>query len=1152
MKKGLSKSARVLRTTNKVKTIQKAVRARIERAEHTIQIIYDVTTEDTDGVLTTQEYDSKVFTVFGGKQKIRKAIETTSKYIYDYLKDSYDWELTDFKIKRIFIDKIKKNITDFKDIKMFGTLLNICGYDLNVVNTEIKDACCVEYHVKMFNSYRNHGWTNERFMDETGMASISEGVTLNQMIPIYIKYRIGYHIVDFKYHKTASHNDHNYTPTKHYPSLFYMIENNHLYQITNKHDTKSISQLETGKPHKTFKHKEVKPVKRTVHKFHRPIEILAMIGQARFDECSQIFDMELCKNDIFVCETPHVIHDLFYTLLKKNMLYNKNIRVNNTRITQFNIGNITIQENTDYKDVASTIEHLNTNITIDADKYLYHGQSIHRLAHDYYERNHNKNYNSQMSPQVADVYNDPLSKNTAFNVTLKEVEATYAVDFNKMYAYILKCCCNDKFGWSQYTPIDLIQPFDKTITTGTYFVTTTNCNPLHGNGWYADAVVCDALDVGIITYDDIKYQIKASNVLSPQFFQAFVENIVNNFNGYKKANNGFIGILAKNYNTYEKHYFTQNRMTALAEWMKKPSETSFTGIYDNSQGLHSYEFMRNADNLQSMIDIAMDKNKHIDPMVWMIEVSKKTHLYNNSLPIHRKIYDVANMMVYKKHLQIMALNPLAQLVRIKTDLLGYVGINNEIEDSVEWGEVKREWIPPKPGQLWDVSKLTRTNEYKHNNKPWRNHRREFLDNADIQSILKNGGKVYGMAGTGKSTTLKQIKEALPENIYITGTFTHKAASIVGGTTLHRLLGIDVKTHKIDYKLIKSYVTTGVKYIFIDEISMIPSWLWNVLAHVKQQYGFTFIGCGDWKQLAPVDEEDIDFENAWLVKYLFNSNSYELTKVWRFNENQLLQDAYSASNGDKINFTKYQSTECELALCHTNDAVDAINKKWNEHYAKQHTKQKEVIGFDNTKFIMYTGLMLMAYKTHTGNTFTNSQDLVIKSWTDTTFQLQDDKGNTIELDMKYTTSFKPRFALTVHKSQGSTYTENYSIYEYESMKPRMLYVALTRARTKKQVNFCKIEGYTPHTGHIYSYEYHGQHYIGSTLNLKKRKDEHKNGTKSGNTKFKNAINKYGFDKFNYKVVETIKYNNIKELWGLEDAYIIKYDSIDNGFNSRFNK
>ena len=286
---------------------------------HTIQIIYEITTTDTDedGKNSTRTYDSKVFDAYGGKQQIHKAIEIKSKDIYEMLDNSYDWELVDFKIKRIFIDTIKKDVTDFKDIKMFGTLLNICGYDLSVGNHEFKNACGVEYHVKMFNKCRNHGWTNERFIAETGMKSIDEGVSLNQMIPIYIKYRIGYHIVDFKYHKTASHNDHNYTPTKHYPVLFYMIENNHLYQITNEHDTKSISQIETGKQHKTFKPKEEKPVKRTVHTFHRPIEILAMIGQAQPDECCEIFDMEQCKNDIFVCETPSVIHDLFYTLLEK-------------------------------------------------------------------------------------------------------------------------------------------------------------------------------------------------------------------------------------------------------------------------------------------------------------------------------------------------------------------------------------------------------------------------------------------------------------------------------------------------------------------------------------------------------------------------------------------------------------------------------------------------------------------------------------------------------------------------------------------------------------------------------------------------------------------------------------------------------------------
>ena len=60
------------------------------------------------------------------------------------------------------------------------------------------------------------------------------------------------------------------------------------------------------------------------------------------------------------------------------------------------------------------IQKLNSNTT---EEYIYHGQSIHRLAHEYYERNHNKNYKSQLSPQVANVFNNKLSKNTAFNIT---------------------------------------------------------------------------------------------------------------------------------------------------------------------------------------------------------------------------------------------------------------------------------------------------------------------------------------------------------------------------------------------------------------------------------------------------------------------------------------------------------------------------------------------------------------------------------------------------------------------------------------------------------------------------------------------------------------------------------------------------------------
>ena len=176
-----------------------------------------------------------------------------------------------------------------------------------------------------------------------------------------------------------------------------MIEGSHLYPIVNKTHQKSISQINDIRAKKIFKPKETKPTKRTVNIFHRPDDILEML------KCKGVQS----KDDIFVCTTPTVVHDLFDTLLQSNKLFNKNVRTDHSRVTQFDIGNMTIQENTDYRAVESTIQKLNSDTT---EEYVYHGQSIHRLAHEYYERNHNKKYQFQLSPQVAHVFNDKLSK----------------------------------------------------------------------------------------------------------------------------------------------------------------------------------------------------------------------------------------------------------------------------------------------------------------------------------------------------------------------------------------------------------------------------------------------------------------------------------------------------------------------------------------------------------------------------------------------------------------------------------------------------------------------------------------------------------------------------------------------------------------------
>ena len=55
----------------------------------------------------------------------------------------------------------------------------------------------------------------------------------------------------------------------------------------------------------------------------------------------------------------------------------------------------------------------------------------------------------------------------------------------------------------------------------------------------------------------------------------------------------------------------------------------------------------------------------------------------------------------------------------------------------------------------------------------------------------------------------------------------------------------------------------------------------------------------------------------------------------------------------------------------------------------------------------------------------------------------------------------------------------------------------------------------------------------------------------NTKFANALKHYGVNEFEWSVFEIIKYANRDDLYRLEDESVIKYDSINNGYDSRLN-
>ena len=104
----------------------------------------------------------------------------------------------------------------------------------------------------------------------------------------------------------------------------------------------------------------------------------------------------------------------------------------------------------------------------------------------------------------------------------------------------------------------------------------------------------------------------------------------------------------------------------------------------------------------------------------------------------------------------------------------------------------------------------------------------------------------------------------------------------------------------------------------------------------------------------------------------------------------MQDAKKCSDGEAIDFDKYGHTEHDLALCWTNQAVDAINKKWNDYYAP--SEHAVVKGAKQTTFKLHNGLRIMAYKSN-GKRFHNSDDYIVKYFDDEKMTLLNDINKT---------------------------------------------------------------------------------------------------------------------------------------------------------------
>ena len=361
---------------------------------------------------------------------------------------------------------------------------------------------------------------------------------------------------------------------------------------------------------------------------------------------------------------------------------------------------------------------------------------------------------------------------------------------------------------------------------------------------------------------------------------------------------------------------------------------------------------------------------------------------------------------------------------------------------------------------------------------------------ELNKFHKNKNKpiyVYsGPPGSGKTWVIALFFENnnIRPNEYITCAFSGKAANVLArrglpAKTIHSLIynrvmvPFEAENGEIRYKpefVLKSGLQKGLKYIVVDEMSMVPDSIMSDLL----SFGIPVIGMGDINQLPPV----------------FGESSYMLRPDFCLNEimrqekdSPIIKLSQMALHGEHIHYGDYGQNcrvlrniqlgenlidDYDIILCNRNKTRDILNDIIrHDIYGIQ--EQKPVIG-DKVMCKQNNWDMCVedAYLTN-GTvgfiTYIDEQTETSKKFRgDFTAEFSDTATFiNVEFDLKYITSpyyerqkygitsytkFEYANAITVHSSQGSQYDRVLYIDDgfggSTDLLTKLKYTAITRA------------------------------------------------------------------------------------------------------------
>ena len=810
--------------------------------------------------------------------------------------------------------------------------------------------------------------------------------------------------------------------------IVFRIKNNHFYPIVDKDKVKTIAERQKDKVISDISEKRKKKE-----------EIIADF----------YFMEETTTENKKAIQTEYLIKKIEETNATPYPL--RNITINEGQVQKFKLN--------DKLYICDTHEN-NKEILkyCDEKDIIYQGQTAVGLLklqlQNTYGENWTQVFNSTFNPHVRKLLSyENIKHRTHYGAMVDNIEEVMVKSDNILCWDVKRCYSKAMYAptteWLFYdfndnvekVEIDLYE-HDGELPNGLYYVKTDDMALLHGDNWYSASILNKMIEEKINTSLGQTY-------ILWQFIPRNNKKSIKDAEGIEVDNvEIFTHLIDKISDDTEEYPDLQKLMVNSISGLMGKTEGKSLKVDIDSNINRVYEVIQKTCNDK---DLYIENIEINDKKYYMYGKTERCFYSDIALPLYMQILDRGNMLLYD-----MIKDMKGECIYRKTDCAITINSKGKLkEGDAKWGEWRESEMPSYYGYMNKDRNVPTPQEVK----PWKYleyHDSNQAEDIKNEFIRGKGLMLLGRAGTGKTYVAKMIADATGAKKLA---FTNKACLVLNGSTIHKYLCIN-KNGNIDMKWVRKQ---NYKYYVIDEISMISGHLWRLLCELKRLTKAAFLLVGDYRQLPPVENDEVDYFEHPAIKWLCDSTRCELTEMKRYDIDlwNVSENVYEDEKYNPIELYDNVSIQ-EMSKSHNISYTNRTRKRINEAVNNYMTKNKKYINIEYTgdkkeppqSVRAYDGMPLIATKNSKKGEMVNNETFKIKSVDEKQLvavsQRVEGENEIIIKTEEFHKVFLMGYCLTAHKSQGETINRRINIYDWGIMDKRLKYTAITRTTKKENV------------------------------------------------------------------------------------------------------